>query len=102
MAMNNSRVAMMGPFISSLQIVIVPMMSLGLQKDEDLEEAGVLLYSISTADIIPDFLLIPLREALFGEFDEDDDFIPGWYDSIGYDTMNFIVCTGSILIFFQS
>ena len=78
------------------------MMSLDLQKDEDLEEAGVLLYGISTADIIPDFALIPLREALYGEFDEDDDLIPKWYEKIGYDTMNFIVCTGSILIFFQS
>ena len=59
---------MMGPFISSLQMVMVPLLSLDNKRDKDLDEAGIILYAISTADIIPDFLLIPIREGLFGRF----------------------------------
>ena len=75
-------------------------MALNIERSEDLDEAGEILYAISTADIIPDFLLIPTRELVFGTFDEDDEMIPEFYDVLGYDTRNFIVCTGSILIFF--
>ena len=98
--MNSSRVAMLAPFISSFQMVIVPLMSLNNSMDQDLDEVGSFLYAISTADIIPDFLLIPLREGIFGKFDEDDDLLPEWYEAIGYDKRNFLVCTGSIMIIF--
>ena len=74
-------------------------MSLNIQRDEELDEAGALLYAISTADIIPDFILIPTRTGLFGQFLKKDPYIPDFYESLGYDSRNFIVCTGSILIF---
>ena len=93
---------MMGPFISSLQISISPMMSLNLYKDQDLDLAGKALYAVSNADIMPDLLLIPAREGIYGEFDEDDETFPEWYTVLGYDTRNFIVCTGSVLIFLQA
>ena len=77
------------------------MMALNIQRSDDLDLAGAILYAISTADIIPDFILIPLRGLIFGTFDEDDDeMIPEFYDVLGYDSRNFITCTGSILIFF--
>ena len=49
------------------------MMILDIERDDDLDETGGILYFISTADILPDFILIPLRNLLFGKFDEDDD-----------------------------
>ena len=76
-------------------------MALNIQRDDDLDEAGGILYSISTADILPDVVLIPTRELIFGDFDEEsDEMIPDFYDVLGYDSRNFITCTGSILIFF--
>ena len=69
---------------------------------EDAKGRCNILYAIASADIIPDFLLVPIRNNLFGKFEEEDDDIPDWYDTLGYDTRNFIVCTGSILIFFQT
>ena len=77
------------------------MMALNIQRSQDLDEAGGIIYSLSTADIIPDFILTPTTGLIFGTFDEDDDdMIPEFYDVLGYDSRNFIVCTGSILIFF--
>ena len=100
MVMNSGHIDMMAPFIASLQMQIVPMMGLNIHRDEDLDKAGGLLYAISTADIIPDFLLIPIRKLIFGTFDENDQLVPDFYDILGYDSRNFIVCTGSILLFF--
>ena len=96
MIMNSSHIAMLGPFISSLQLLIVPMMALNIKRDDELDEAGGILYAISTADIIPDILLIPLRKFIYGQFDEDDEMIPDFYDVLGYNSRNFIVCTGSV------
>ena len=52
------------------------MMMLDVHIDDDMKETGGILYFISTADILPDFILIPLRRLLFGKFDENDDDIP--------------------------
>ena len=60
LVMNTNHVAMLGPFISSLQMQIFPLMMLDIARDEDLEEAGGILYFIATADILPDFILIPI------------------------------------------
>ena len=74
-------------------------MMLDIHTDDDMNETGGILYFISTADILPDVILIPLRRLFFGQFDENDDDVPEYYDTLGFDTENFIVCTGSILMF---
>ena len=74
-------------------------MILEIERGEDLVEVGGTMYAIAVADIIPDFILIPSRNAIFGETSRLDEMIPDSYETLGYDSRNFIACTGSIPIF---
>ena len=75
------------------------MLTLDIERDDDLDAATEILYFIATADILPDFLLIPFREFFFGQFDEEDDLVPEYFEMLGYDSRNFIMCIGSCVIF---
>ena len=97
--MNNSHVTLLQPFIQSLQLLIFPLMMLNMVRNDDLDYSGATLYIIATSDIIPDIVLVPLRNYLFISFNWEDQFIPEYYEKLGYDSRNFIVCTGSAQIF---
>ena len=55
------------------------------------------MYGISVTDILPDVILNPLQH-VFGDFVEEDDDLPASFELIGYESRNFIICTGSITI----
>ena len=66
--MNSSHVVMLSPFINKMQLTAMPMMMMPIIRDDELDGAVEILYFISTADILPDFVLIPLRNEMFGPF----------------------------------
>ena len=53
-------------------------MMLDLIKNDDLVFAGKKLYMIAKSDIIPLFLLEPIR-TVFGQFNDEDDYVPDYY-----------------------
>ena len=97
--MNSTHVAMLQPFISSLQLLIVPLMMLNIVRNDDLVYAGGSLYVIVTSDILPDLVLIPVRDILFGPLNWNDENVPEYYEILGFESRNFIACTGSVQIF---
>ena len=66
--MNSSHVVMLSPFINKMQLFVMPMMMMPLIRDDELDESTSILYFISTADILPDIILVPLRNELFAPF----------------------------------
>ena len=48
------------------------MMMMLIIRDDELDESTRILYFISTADILPDIALVPLRNKLFGPFQLSD------------------------------
>ena len=42
-------------------------MILEIEKSKDLVETGGTMYAIAVADVLPDFILIPTRNRIFGE-----------------------------------
>ena len=57
-------------------------MILEIEKSVDLVEVCGTMYAIAVADIIPDFILIPSRNAIFGETTRLDEFIPEGYETL--------------------
>ena len=70
--MNSSQVSILGPFISQLQILVYPLLMLKMQLDDQLGSTIKIMHKVSSADIVPDFILEPLQEFFFGEFEESE------------------------------
>ena len=72
-------------------------MMLKTVRNDDLDYQTGQMYTIATSDILPDIILVPVR-SLYGDFNWEDVNVPEYYEKLGYESRNYIVCTGSIPI----
>ena len=96
--MNSKRVAMLGPFISSLQIVVFCLFRFKINADKQLSIVAGEMYVVASIDCIPDPILEWLQ-LWFGEFAPAEE-VPISLQYLGIESQNFIVNTGSMTIFF--
>ena len=67
-------------------------------RNDDLDYQTATMYTLATSDILPDIVLVPVRGSMFGDVNWEDENVPNYYAKLGYESRNFIVCTGSIPI----
>ena len=97
--MNSGRIAMLGPFMSSLQILSFALHRLKINSDEGLSRISGEMYAVASMDVIPDPIL-ELLQKVFGSYAPVEKLAIG-FQYLNIESNNFIINTGSLTIFFS-